>query len=229
MSQPEVRCLGLIGGLGPGATIHYYRELIAAHGARRCVPRLLISHADVDRVLGNVADNDLGALALYLAEHVRRMSDAGAEVAAIAAVTPHICAPHLAKVSPLPLVDLVEEVARAVRMRELTRVALFGTRFTVETGLFGKLAGVDVVQPRPEELDYIHRTYLQIVQAGRGSDQIVAGLRRIAHTLCEREGAEAIILAGTELSLVFDETNTDFPAVDCARVHVDAIMDRLLR
>ena len=47
----EARCLGLIGGLGPGATIHYYRELIAAHQAQGRIPRLLIAHADVNRAL----------------------------------------------------------------------------------------------------------------------------------------------------------------------------------
>jgi hypothetical protein len=44
-------CLGLIGGLGVGATIHNYQELVKEHTVRRCVPNLLIIHADVNRVL----------------------------------------------------------------------------------------------------------------------------------------------------------------------------------
>ena len=38
---------------------------------------------------------------------------------------------------------------------------------------------------------------------------------------------QAVVLAGTDLSVVFDETNTDFPAVDCAKLHVAAIVNRL--
>jgi len=90
-----------------------------------------------------------------------RLSDAGAQVAAIPAVTPHLCAPELTQRSPIPLVSLVDEIAREVRHREPKRVALFGTRFTMETGLFGRLQGVDVVMPKAAEIDFIHQAYVQ--------------------------------------------------------------------
>jgi aspartate racemase len=228
-NETEGKCLGLVGGLGPGATIHYYRELIDAHAARRHVPRLLITHADVSRVLRDAGSGNLQALAQYLAQLIRPLADAGAQVAAIAAITPHICVPDLVKLLPLPLVDLIAEVAHTVQARGLTRVAVFGTRVTVESQLFGRLDSIEVIPPKPDELDYIHNTYVEIVQTGRGSEAQAAGLRRIAHTLCERDGAEAIVLAGTELALVFNDRNTDFPAIDCARVHVDAIMSHLIR
>jgi aspartate racemase len=189
----------------------------------------LISHADVGRVLNDVGDNNIAGLARYLAQLIEELSRAGADVAAIAAITPHICMPQLLKRSSLPLINLVEEVARAVRSKELSRVAIFGTRFSVETGLFGQLDGVEIVRPKPDELDLIHNSYLQIVDAGCGSDEIFRVLRNLAHRLCERDGAEAIILAGTELSLVFNQANTDFPAIDCARIHIDAIMNQVLR
>ena len=225
--KSEGRCLGLIGGLGPGATIHYYQALIAAHAARGQVARMLIAHADLDRVLTLIGDNDPATLAQYLSRLIRQMADGGAEVAAISAIAPHICLPELLPLSPLPLVDLVAETGRVIRAKGLKRVALFGTRFAVETRLFGRLDGAEIVKPSPEDLAYIHDAYLQIVKAGRGSDAIFSGLRQLAHKFCERDGAEAIVLAGTELSLVFDEANTDFPAIDCARVHVEAIMERL--
>jgi aspartate racemase len=62
------RCLGLIGGLGVGATIHYYQELVKAHAERRFVPNLLIVHADVDRVLKDAAAGDTAQLAEYLSQ-----------------------------------------------------------------------------------------------------------------------------------------------------------------
>src|SRR5436309_2992903 len=48
MSNQEGRLLGLIGGLGPSATIYYYRGLLAAHAVQGRVARILIAHADVD-------------------------------------------------------------------------------------------------------------------------------------------------------------------------------------
>src|SRR5476649_2865180 len=133
MAGKEARCLGLIGGLGPGATVLYYRELIAAIEKQGRVPRLLIAHADIKYVYETVTANDFGALARYLAGLVGNMAAGGAEFTAIVAATPHICAPQLVAFSPLPLVNMLSEVAAAVRAKGLKRVALLGTRFTVET------------------------------------------------------------------------------------------------
>jgi Aspartate racemase len=68
------RCLGLIGGLGPGATIHYYRELIAGHERQRRVPRLLIVHADIQRVYALVIAKDFDGLARYSPASTGNMS-----------------------------------------------------------------------------------------------------------------------------------------------------------
>jgi aspartate racemase len=222
------RCLGLIGGLGVGATVHYYEQLVKAHAARGCVPNIVMVHADMSRVLKDAGAGDTVHLADYLAQLISRMALAGAEVAAIPAVTPHICARELVNLSPLPLVNLVEAIAREIQSRGFRRVALFGTRFTIESKMFGQLSGVDVVLPQQKEIDFIHETYLQIANSGRGSDGAFQGLRRVAVRLCERDQADGIILAGTDLSTVFNEANTDFPHIDGARVHMNAIMRELL-
>jgi aspartate racemase len=222
-----VRSLGLIGGLGVGATIYYYQELVKAHLELGQVANLLILHADVNRVLQYAAAGETSGMAEYFLQLISRLSAAGAEIIAIPAATPHLCAPELMERSPLPLVSLVDEIVREVDDRRLKRVALFGTRFTMETELFGRLKDVGVVAPKPAEIDFIHQTYLQLVNAGSGTEEQYRGLHRLAHTLIERDGIEAIILAGTELSLVFNRANTDFPHIDGARLHLAAIMEQL--
>jgi aspartate racemase len=222
----EGRCLGLIGGLGPGATVHYYRGLIAAHEAAGRVPRMLIAHADVDRARTLAEGKRLDELAHYLSGLIAGTAAGGAEMAAIVAITPHICAAELTALSPLPLIDIVSEVAEAIRARGLKRVALFGTRSTVESRMFGRL-GVEVVMPRPDEVERIHNTYLDVLY-DRSTPAQIDGLRDLAHTLIKRDGAESVLLAGTDLSMVFDESNTGFPTIDCAGVHIAAITRRLL-
>jgi aspartate racemase len=217
----------LIGGLGVGATIYYYQELVKAHLERGQVANLLILHADVNLVLECAAAGEISRMAEYFLQLIKRLSAAGAEFIAIPATTPHLCAPELMKRSPIPLVSLVDEIVREVDHRRLKRVALFGTRFTMETKLFGRLKGVDVVAPKPAEIDFIHQTYIELVNAGSGMEQQYRGLHQLAHTLIERDGIEAIILAGTELSLVFNRDNTDFPHIDGARLHLEAIMEQL--
>lgn len=223
----EGRCFGLVGGLGPGATVYSYRALAAAHAARGLTMRALITHADVVRVLGAVKDQDIAGLTDYLTGLVDGLARGGATVAAVGAIAPHIALPELAKRASIPVVDLVDETARVIRARGYRRVALFGTRFAVESALFGRLSGVEVVKPKPDEVDFIHDAYVRIVAAEKGDAQDTDGFRRLARLFLSRDGADAIVLAGTELALVFDEKTAGFPAVDCARVHIDAIMARV--
>ena len=79
------------------------------------------------------------------------MAAGGAEFTAIVAATPHICASQLEAISPLPLINMLTEVRHAVNARGLKRVALLGTRFTVETRMFGSLDGIETVMPQAEK------------------------------------------------------------------------------
>jgi aspartate racemase len=208
-----MRNLGLIGGLGPGSTIHYYRELVKAQAGE-----MLLIHADLERVLGDVQRANRVGLAEYFARLIDRLARGGAEVAAISSITPHICIRELEKISALPLVNIIEESAREIRARGHRRVALFGTRFVVESRMYGMLDGIEVLVP--DQVDAIHQAYMRTVEGGTdGRDT----LTKIAHEL----PVDAIVLAGTDLSLIFDETNTDFPHVDCAKAHIQAIVREL--
>jgi aspartate racemase len=225
---PTGRCIGLIGGLGVGASVYYYQELAKMHAARGCVMNLVMAHAHVDRVLGAVETGDKEGLASYLAALIERLKAAGAEFAVVPAVAPHIAIAELIQLSPLTMVNLIEEIQREIEARQLQRVALFGTRFAVESRLFGQLGSVEVVTPQPDEVDYIHATYLQLVGAGAGLVSQRDGLSRLAHRLIERDRVQAVILAGTELALVFDEGNTDFPTINSARLHLNEIARRAI-
>ena len=222
-------CVGIVGGLGVGATVDYYRRITAACRARGIVPDLVFVHADVDRGQGFVRDGRLEALAEYLAGFIERLGRAGAEAAVLPAVTPHICIAELLPRIRLPLIDIVDSIGAELRARKLRRVALFGTTFTMEGSLWGRLAGVEIVKPRPEEIAFVGRAYQRLLDTQRGNDADTAGLRRIAADLQRRDGVEAILLAGTDLAVIFDEATAGFPCVDCARVHIDAIIERLGR
>jgi len=224
-------CVGIVGGLGVGATVHYYEKITAACKARGIVPDLVIAHADVDHGQSLVRAGKLDELADYLASFIERMARAGAEVAVMPAVTPHICITQLLKRIRVPLINIVDPVGAELSARKLRRVALFGTVFTVQGGLWGQLQvhspGVDIVKPQPDEIDFIGKAYQRILDTQRGNEADTAGLRRIAADLARRDGVEAILLAGTDLAVIFDEANAGFPAIDVARLHIDAIVERL--
>lgn len=223
----ESRHFGLIGGLGVGATIIYYQQIADACIARGVIPQLTITHAHAPTALAHVQAGRIAGMATYLANFIRQAGAAGATFAAIPAVTPHICRAELKQQISLPLVDMLDVTAAHLRHRKLGRIALFGTKFTIESRLFGALGDIDVVPPRDAEIAEIHRIYLLLATAGNCAPEDVARLRDIADTLCTRDGVEAIVLAGTDLNLIFNEANAGFPAVDCAAAHIAAIVDRM--
>jgi len=226
MSEKEGRVLGLVGGLGPGATVHYYNEMIAAHKAQGRVARMLIAHADVDHGRPLAEAGKLDELAHYLNSFIDATAAGGAEMAAIVAVTPHICSAQLTPLLKIPLIDMVATVADAIRDRGLKRVALFGTRSTVRSRMFGRL-GVEVVMPADDEIEFINNAYLDVVY-DRSTPAGIDRLRELAHTLIRRDGAESVLLAGTDLSMVMNEENAGFPTLDCAGAHIAEITKRLL-
>ena len=129
--------------------------------------------------------------------------------------------------TPVLLVSLLDVIVAEVERRNLRRLSIFGARVTMETNLFGRLQNVEVVSPSPEEIDLVANTYVRIVEDEQTSQHDYENLRVLAHTLIHRERLDAILLAGTDLSFVFNPENTDFPHLDGARVHIDAIMRRL--
>jgi aspartate racemase len=216
--------IGLIGGLGVGAAIHYYRGLAAAHDDRRRPLRLVMAHASISRATDYAAKGDRHGLAVYLAGFLSQLKAAGATFGVIPAVTPHLCIDELKRITPLPVIDITQAVANAVRERRLSKVTLFGTRFVIESDLYGRLSGVEVLRPRPAEVDFVHRAYSHLAHTATVSAEDRQQLVTLAQTLQQRDGVDAVLLAGTDFALMFDPSNTPFPHLDCARVHIDAIL-----
>ena len=220
---------GLVGGLGVGATVLYYQRIAEACVERNVVPRLTMANAHAPTALAFVQAGRIEDLAAYLAGFVGELSASGATFFAIPAITPHICLTELKRQVTLPIVDILQVTAERLRDRQLSRVALFGTKFTIDRNLFGALDAFDIVRPQDDEVDEIHRIYLGLATQGRISTDDEARLRDLAHVLRRRDRVEAVVLAGTDLNLVFNEANAGFLAVDCAAAHIDAIVARMSR
>jgi aspartate racemase len=222
------RSIGLVGGLGVGAAVHYYRRLFEAHAQRGAALNLVMAHAQTTEVFRFYAAGDAAALAEYLAGFLQRLAAAGAEFAVIPAITPHMAIDELEAISPLPVFSIFPPLVEAVRKRKIARAAAFGTRYTINANLFGRLTGVELVRPRPEEIEEIHGIYQQILDGKHNPVEAHRRLTEMAQTLIRRDGVEAILIAGTDLAEVFNEANTEFPSIDCAAVHIEAIVEAAL-
>jgi|SRR5580698_42384 aspartate racemase len=223
------RCIGLIGGLGPGATVHYYKKLTAAYARQHLPLDLVMVHAETSRVFEYAGADDREGLACYLSSFIDRLRSAGADLAVIPAVTPHLCIRELLARSSLPVLNLFDPLVKELSLRSLKRVGVFGTRYVIESALFGMVDGAEVVQPPQDEVEYIHRTYQELAQTGEGSEAQYRGLTDLALNFCKRDRLDAILFAGTDLSLIFNEANIRFPYIDCAALHIEAILKNVLQ
>jgi aspartate racemase len=98
------RCLALVGGLGVGATVYYYESLARGCEKLGFALDIVITHAQTPRVFAYVEAKDRDGLAEYLNGYIQRMKAAGAEMAAIPAITPLFCAQELVATTALPIV-----------------------------------------------------------------------------------------------------------------------------
>src|SRR5262249_8229127 len=151
-----------------------------------------IANAHAPTALALVQAGRIDELASYLASFVRELTAAGAGFFAIPAITPHICRSQLRAQIALPMLDVLDMTVERLTQRRLSRVALFGTRYTIDSKLFGVLDGFDVVRPGDDEVDDIHRIYLQLATQGQASADDIARLRELARTLEQRDRVEAI-------------------------------------
>jgi aspartate racemase len=221
-------CIGIVGGLGVGATIHYYEKITAACTARGVVPDLLINHADANTGQVFIRAGRLDRLGDYLAPYIEQLATGGAAAVAIPAVTPHIAIAEIKARTKVPLINIMETLGVELRAKKLKRVALFGTIYTMQGSLWGQVTDAEIVKAQPDEMKFLGEAYQRLLDTRTPAPGDVARLREIAATLQKRDGVEAILLAGTDLAVIFDETNAGFPCIDVARLHIDAIVARLL-
>jgi aspartate racemase len=215
--------------------MEYYRLIIASYRERKrdgSYPSILVNSIDLKRMLDLIAANRLTEVTEYLLEELRRLGRAGADFGALAANTPHVVFDVLRRRSPIPLISIVEVTCRTAQALGLRRVALFGTRFTMQGRFYPEVfagAGMTLVVPTAEEQEYIHDKYMGELVNGMILPETRQGLLAIVERLTEREGIEGVILGGTELPLILREAkHGEIPFLDTTRLHVEAIVAQLL-
>lgn len=216
--------LGLIGGIGPAATEFYYRRLAAAHAAAGKTMELTIVHADTNTLLKNLEIGAAETQTEIFLGFVERLQAAGADVAVVTSLAGHFCINELKTVSPLPLIDAIPVLDEFFAGTSMRRIGLLGTRTVLESRLYGGVNSVELVLPDGDDLDRTHENYIAMAKAGVASDKHREFFLSMGEKLCREQNADAIALAGTDLFLVFDGADCDYPVFDCAQVHIDALV-----
>jgi aspartate racemase len=230
-----MKILGIIGGLGPESTIDYYVKIIALFRERTgngSYPQFIINSINLKKGLDFMDTNNLAGMADYLVEEVDNLARAGATFGLISANTPHIVFDEVASKSPIPLISIVEATCAEAKTRKLKRLALFGTRYTMQGTFYPKVFSRDRIEllvPDPEDQAYIHDKYLNELVLGKFLPETRAGLLAIVDRMKANSDIDGVILAGTELPLILrDAEHKGIPFLDTTQIHCEAAVTEML-
>jgi len=224
-----MRRIGLIGGLSPESTVHYYQHLCAEHNRANGglnFPPITLESLNLQALVDLFEKNDWDGVAEILLAALHRLKAAGADFAAILANTPHNAYAQIRDASPLEIVTIMDATASALSRDRRRKVALLGTRATMEFGFFQKhfiAHGIETCVPDAAERRELDRVIWEELSHGTVKPDARAAARAMMAEL-ENQGAEAIILGCTELGLLISAEDTPLPLYDTLTLHADAIL-----
>ncbi|MCP3422216.1 aspartate/glutamate racemase family protein [Nocardioides sp. STR3] len=225
-----MRRIGLLGGMSWESSALYYEILNEAvrerlggyHSAR-----VLMSSIDFAEVEAMQAAGEWDAAGALLAAEAAALEAAGAECLVLCTNTMHKVADAIEAATSVPLVHIVDVTAAAVRASGLSRVALLGTRFTMEQAFVrDRLAahGVEALVPPAEDRELVHEViYGELVRGVVREESREAYVDVVARLVAD--GAEGVVLGCTEIELLLRPEDVDVPVFATTRLHALAALD----
>jgi aspartate racemase len=223
----EMKRLGLIGGISWVSTIDYYRyineginEKLGGLEFAEC----LIYSLNFNDVQRNGWD-DLDNTYRLISTAGERLKSAGAEGLVLCANTAHAVADRVQQAVQLPLIHIAAETGAEIAKQGLKKVALLGTKFTMEMDFYretlSRYGVYSFIPPQQAVRDFIQQTLREELGKGIIKAETRAAYLSIIHQLIE-EGAEGIILGCTEIPLIVGPEDVPVPVFDTTRIHARA-------
>jgi aspartate racemase len=234
MATLNPKRIGLVGGLSPESTVHYY-EIICREYNRRAgrlnFPQITIQSLNLQQLVSLFEANEWQGVAAILLDGIERLHRAGAEFAAILANTPHNAYDLIREASPLKIVTIMDATSAALAHDSRLQVALLGTRATMEYGFFQRhfqSQGIHTLVPEAPQRGQLDRIIWDELSHGIVNPASLATAEGIIGELKSR-GAEAVVLACTELSLLIKPDDYPYPIYDTTQLHAEAILEFALQ
>ena len=224
--------IGIIGGLGPESTIDYYRGIIDAFKPTyrtQGFPEIAVESVDLHWFTEQAEAGLWDSIAAMLIDRFEILRRAGADFGAIASNTPHKVFPRVQQGTALPLLSIVEAVCEHVLGLGAARLCLLGTGFTMNSDFYQRAfqaAGMEVLVPNPEEIEYIQEKIFSEIEFGIIKPETKTGFLEIIRRMEAEHRIEGVILGCTELPMLLKPGDFGLHYIDTTAVHIAAIVDR---
>ena len=203
--------LGVLGGMGPAATLDFLIKVQALTGAKRDQDHIRVI-ADINPKVPDRND-PFAKPGPVLAEMAGALQGAGAEVLAMPCNTAHTYADLISSASGLPLIDMIATATAAARDDGQRRVGVLGTSSALKLYREYLAAGGMGLVRLPSEGQARFMALLDQIKAGDLGPPVRQAMAALARELVD-EGAEAVIAGCTEVPLVMGQEDSRVPLYD---------------
>ena len=229
-----MKTLGLIGGMSWESTAQYYelinRGVNAALGKNHSA-KIILESFDFQEIEEKQYAGDWSALEREIVGAGQRLKGAGAELVVLCTNTMHKVAADIEAAVAIPLFHIADPTATEIKRAGHSTVGLLGTRFTMEQTFYrdrlSERHGLQVIVPNREDRDIVHRIIYEELCLGIVLPESRSEYRRIMESLAS-QGAEAIILGCTEISLLVSQKDSRVPLFDTTAIHARAAAEEAL-
>jgi aspartate racemase len=220
-----LKIIGLIGGMSWESTVPYYRQInetVKQHLGGLHSAKVVLYSVDFHEVERLQHAGDWDAAGVMLADAARSLQAAGADFLVLCTNTMHKVAPAIEAAVSIPLFHIADPTAEEIKRAGHTKIGLLGTRFTMEQAFYKERLrerhGLEVVVPQPADRDIVHRIIYEELCLGSIVDASRDEYRRVIAELVA-QGAQAIILGCTEISLLVAQQDAAVPLFDTTAIH----------
>ncbi|HLN22251.1 MAG TPA: amino acid racemase [Bacteroidales bacterium] len=230
-----MKTIGIVGGLGPEATVDYYNEIINSfknESADLFYPEIIIYSVNMSEFIGLMREKKYDQAMEKILEKTDALKRAGAVFAAITANTPHMFFDILKQRCNLPLISIVEATRDICVKNGYKRAGLLGTGFTMDASFYPDVfsrTGIEVIMPETDDRKIINTKLFSEIEIGIFRDDTRQILIDIIEKMVREQHIDCIILGCTELPLILKEPEyAGVPSLNTTKIHVDAIVEYCL-
>jgi aspartate racemase len=210
------RVIGILGGIGPAATLDLYSHIIRLTPATKDqdhIRVLIYSNPKIPDRTNAIAGNGESPLP-FLIRSAQLLEQSGAGIIAMPCNTSHHYLPQIQENVKIPIINMIEETCRALRSRlpRIKAVGLLATTGTLHSKIYERALGrfgVSVLAPSSSDQEKIQTAIAQVKAGIR--DQSIKDLFESTGMQLMQSGAEAVILGCTEVPLAFDTGTANYP------------------
>jgi len=228
MEKKKNNIIGVLGGMGPEASIEFYRRLIRISQTDFQVRRnedypFILIYA-ISPSAGMVSDKSEASFGVII-KGLKKLEETGVDFVAIPCNTVRLYINRFRKAINVPILSIIDETVEKVAEKKLKKVGIFGSKTTVAQGLYQnslKKRGIESMVPNDDELEKLVKIIFRIIASENTKEDKRFLLGCINRMLTQ--GAEGIILGCTEIPLVVKQEDTGIPIFDTLEILAKACL-----